>query len=426
MRPTLAPATGRDIIVPLDSGLVDPAPARESNMIKSAVRTFAAAVAMGVAATPALAQSDPIKIGVVLPYAPPFEIYSKSMEITIKMAVDEVGGAINGRKLELIFENDENKPPQAIAKTKKLIASDKVDILLGGLASNLAIPIHQEAVAAQQPTVIINAGAGNITGKDCSPWVMRVSFSNDQMIRDSGSWMFAKKGYKTAFVMAADYAGGREIINIFKREFTRAGGKIVGEAYPPLNAKDYGPYLAQAKAANPNTVYVFFPGGLGIQFVVEYDKFGLKGQIPLTGPAWSVGPLLIGKQGKSAVGFVGPINYVPTLDNAVNKKFVAEYRKRSGGRDPDEVAINGYDAIHMVALGLKAVGGKTDDKKAMMEAIRKVQYNGPRGPLRIDPKTNNIVQNIYMVEVQEKNGKPTHVVLDTIKDVQDPPGGCNM
>lgn len=426
MRPTLAPATGGDIIVLLDSGLVDPAPARESNMIKSAVRTFATAVAMSVAATPALAQSEPIKIGVVLPYAPPFEIYSKSMEITIKMAVGEVGGAINGRKLELIFENDENKPPQAIAKTKKLIASDKVDILLGGLASNLALPIHQEAVAAQQPTVIINAGAGNITGKDCSPWVMRVSFSNDQMIRDSGSWMFAKKGYKTAFVMAADYAGGREIIDIFKREFTKAGGKIVGEAYPPLNAKDYGPYLAQAKAANPNTIYVFFPGGLGIQFVVEYDKFGLKGQIPLTGPAWSVGPLLIGKQGKSAVGFVGPINYVPTLDNAVNKKFVEEFRKRSGGRDPDEVAINGYDAIHMIAIGLKAIGGKTDDKKAMMEAIRKAQYNGPRGPMRIDPKTNNIVQNIYMVEVQEKNGKPTHVVLDTIKDVQDPPGGCNM
>jgi branched-chain amino acid transport system substrate-binding protein len=381
---------------------------------------------LALAAAPAWAQSDPIKIGVVLPYAPPFEIYSKSMEITMKMAAEEVGGAVAGRKLELIFENDENKPPQAIAKTKKLIGSDKVDILMGGLASNLAIPIHQEAVAASQPTIIINAGAGNITGKDCSPWVMRVSFSNDQIIRDSGEWLLKKKGFKTAFVMAADYAGGREIIDIFKREFTKAGGKIVGEAYPPFTTKDFGPYLAQAKAANPNTVYVFFPGGMGIQYVVEYDKFGLKGLIPLSGPAWTVGPLFIEKQGKSAVGFVGPINYVPTLDNPVNKKFVEEYRKRSGGRDPDEVAINGYDAVHMVAIGLKAVGGKTSDKKAMMEAIRKATYNGPRGPMRIDPKTNNIIQNIYMVEVKEVGGKPVHTVLDTIKNVQDPPGGCNM
>lgn len=381
--------------------------------------------AMMLAAAPAMAQSGPIKIGVVLPFAPPFEIYSKSMEITIKMAIDEIGGAIAGRKIELIVENDENKPPQAIAKFKKLVGSDKADIILGGLASNLGIPIHQEAVAAQQPTIIINAGAGNITGKDCSPWVMRVSFSNEQIIRDSGAWLF-KKGYKTAFGMAADYAGGREIIEIFKREFTKAGGKLLGEAYPPFSTKDFGPYLAQAKAAKPDIVYVFFPGGMGIQYVVEYDKFGLKGQIPLSGPAWTVGPLFIEKQGKSAVGFLGPINYVPTLDNDANKKFVAEFRKRSGGRDPDEVAINGYDAIHMIALGLKAVGGKTDDKKAMMEAIRKASYDGPRGPMRIDPKTNNIVQNIYMIEVKDVGGKPTHVVLDTIKDVQDPPSGCNM
>lgn len=393
-------------------------------MIKPVMRTLAAAALLGLAAPVAMAQGDPIKIGVVLPYAPPFEIYSRSMEIAIKMAIEEIG-PIGGRKMEAIFENDENKPPQSIAKAKKLMSSDKVHVLLAGLASNLAIPVAQEAVAAEQPTIIINAGAGNITGKDCSPWVMRVSFSNEQIIRDSGAWLF-KKGKKTAFVMAADYAGGREIIDIFKREFTKAGGKIVGEAYPPFATKDFGPYLAQAKAANPDTVYVFFPGGMGIQYVVEYDKFGLKSTIPLTGPAWTVGPLFIDKQGKSAVGFMGPINYVPTLDNAANKKFVAEFRKRSGGRDPDEVTINGYDAIQMIAVGLKAVGGKTDNKKAMMEAIRKATYDGPRGPMRIDPKTNNIVQNIYMIEVKEIGGKPTHVVLDTLKDVQDPPSGCNM
>lgn len=393
-------------------------------MLKPVVRALAATALLGLAAPAAMAQGDPIKIGVVLPYAPPFEIYSRSMEIAIKMAIEEIG-SIGGRKMEAIFENDENKPPQSIAKAKKLMASDKVSVLLAGLASNLAIPVAQEAVAAEQPTIIINAGAANITGKDCSPWVMRVSFSNEQIIRDSGAWLF-KKGKKTAFVMAADYAGGREIIDIFKREFTKAGGKIVGEAYPPFTTKDFGPYLAQAKSANPDTVYVFFPGGMGIQYVIEYDKFGLKATIPLSGPAWTVGPLFIDKQGKSAVGFLGPINYVPTLDNAANKKFVAEFRKRSGGRDPDEVTINGYDAIQMIALGLKAVNGKTDNKKAMMEAIRKATYDGPRGPMRIDPKTNNIVQNIYMIEVKEVDGKPTHVVLDTLKDVQDPPGGCTM
>ncbi|MGE0737149.1 MAG: ABC transporter substrate-binding protein [Alphaproteobacteria bacterium] len=384
-----------------------------------------AAVLTAVSSGGAWAQGAPIKIGVVLPYAPPFEIYSKSMEIAMRMAVEELGGSVAGRKIELIFEDDGNKPPQAITKAKKLISSDKVDILVGGLASNLAIPIHQEAVGAQQPTVMINAGAGNITGKDCSPWVMRVSFSNDQIIRDSGAWLF-KKGFKSAYGMAADYAGGREIIEIFKREFEKAGGKFVGDAYPPFATKDFGPYLAQAKAAKPDIIYTFFPGGMGIQFVVEYDKFGLKGQIQLSGPAWTVGPLFIEKQGKSAVGFIGPINYVPTLDNPANKKFVENFRKKSNGRDPDEVTINGYDAIQMIALGLKAVNGKTDDKKAMMAAIRNASYDGPRGPMKIDPKTNNVIQNIYMIEIKEVNGKPTHVVVDTIKNVQDPPNGCTL
>ena len=115
-----------------------------------------------------------------------------------------------------------------------------------------------------------------------------------------------------------------------------------------------------------------------------------------------------------------PVRYVPPGEVRLGSPA------SEGGRDPDEVTINGYDAIHMIAIGLKSIGGKTDDKKAMMEAIRKPTYDGPRGPMRIDPKTNNIGQNIYMVEVKDVGGKPTHVVLDTIKDVQDPPSGCNM
>ncbi len=385
----------------------------------------AIALAAGAAGAPALAQSGPIKIGIVLPFAPPFEIYSRGMETTIKMALDEVGGAVAGRKIELLFENDENKPVQALAKAKKLITGDRVDVLLGGLASNLALPIHQEAVAAQQPTIIINAGVGSITGKDCSPWVMRVSFSADQIIRDSGAWLF-KRGYKRAVVMTADYAGGREVADTFKREFARAGGAIVGEIYAPFATKDFGPYFAQAKGAKPDMIYAFFPGGMAIQFVGEYDRFGLKGQIPLTGPAWTVGPAFLEKQGKAALGFVGPINYVPSLDNPANRRFAAEYRKRTGGREPDEITVNGYDAMHMVAAGLKAVDGKTDDKRALMEAIRKADYSGPRGPMRIDPRTNNVIQNVYMIEVREVGGKPSHVVIDTIADVRDPPNGCTM
>ena len=243
-------------------------------------------------------------------------------------------------------------------------------------------------------------------------------------MRDSGAWIL-KQGYKTAYLMSADYVGGRNVISSFKKAYEKAGGKVVGEGYAPFSTKDFGPYLAKAKAAKPDTIYVFFPGGMGIQFIIQYDKFGLKGQIPLTGTAWTVSPLFIGRQGLSAVGFKGPMNYIPGLDNEANKKFRAAFKAKTG-RDPDEVSINGYDAINMLVLGLKKLSGKTGDKKAIIEALRSVSYNGPRGPMKIDPKTNNVIQNIYMVEVVNENGKPVHKVLETIENVQDPPNGCKL
>ncbi len=368
--------------------------------------------------------ADPIKIGVILPYAPPFTIYAKSLETSMKMALEENGGKVAGREVKLIFENDGNKPPEAIAKARKLINSDKVDVLIGGLSSNLAIPIAAIGSRAKTPTIIINGGADMLTGKRCSPWVVRVSFSNDQIVRDSGAWM-VKQGYKTAYLMSADYVGGRNIMSSFKRAYTKAGGKIVGEGYAPFSTKDFGPYLAKAKAAKPDTIYVFFPGGMGIQFVIQYDKFGLKGQIPLTGTAWTVSPLFVNRQGKSAIGFKGPINYVPGLDNPANKKFSAAFKAKTG-RDVDEVTINGYDAINMLFLAFKKLDGKTSDKKAIIQALGSVSYDGPRGPLKIDPKTHNIIQNIYMVEVVEKDGKPDYKVLETIENVQDAPNGCKL
>jgi branched-chain amino acid transport system substrate-binding protein len=386
------------------------------------IAAFAVCLA-ALSAAPAQA-ADPIKVGVILPYAPPFGLYAKSLELTMKMALEENGGKVAGREVKLIFENDGNKPPQAIAKARKLINGDKVDVLIGGLSSNLAIPIAPVAVRAKTPLIIINAGADMLTGKRCSIYVTRVSFSNDQFVRKSGPWI-KSLGYNTAYLMAADYVGGRNILDSFAKAYKKAGGKVVGRGYIPFSAKDYGPYLAKAKAAKPDTIYVFFPGGMGIRYVVAYDKFGLKGKIPLTGTAWTVSPLFVDKQGKSAYGFKGPINYVPQLDNPVNKAYRAKYKAKTG-REPDEVSVNGYDAINMLMLALKKVNGKTDDKVALIKALQTVKYDGPRGPMTIDPKTNNVVQNIYMIEVVDHDGKAAYKVLKTYKDVRDAPNGCNM
>ncbi|MEQ8699225.1 MAG: ABC transporter substrate-binding protein [Bauldia litoralis] len=390
--------------------------------MKRSVKLFAIAALAGGLTQPAAAAE--YKIGVILPYAPPFGIYAKSMETAMKMALAEHKGKAGGLDIKLFFENDNNKPPEAVAKAKKLISDEKVDLLMGGLTSGLAIPIVPIAVRGKTPLVIINGGADMLTGKRCSPWVIRVSFSNDQIVRDSGPWLF-KKGIKKVYAMAADYVGGHDLVKNFRGPFEKAGGKIVGQDFPPFSTKDFGPYLAKARAAKPDAIYVFFPGGMGIQFVRQYDKFGLKGQILLTGPAWTVGPLLAPAQGLSGVGFKGPINYIPQLDNPSNTKFRAAFKAKTK-RDPDEVTINGYDAIKMVVQTLDKLGKKPKDGKAMIEALRSITYNGPRGPMRIDPKTNNVIQNIYMVEVVNDGGKPSYKVLDTIANVQDPPNGCKL
>ncbi len=372
----------------------------------------------------AAAQTGPIKIGVVLPYAPPMNVYSEAVEASMRIVLEEVGYKIAGRPVQLIIENDENKPPQTVEKTRKLITSDKVDVLVGGLASHLALPFAQEAAKFQQPSLIATAGHADVTGKDCSKWVMRYTFSNVQVVRDSGKW-FYNSGVKSMFFVAADFAAGHEIVDSVKAGFVAAGGKVAGEAYPPMTVRDLGPYLAQIKAANAEMVYAYMPGSLAIQFVLEYDKFGLKSQTRLGGTGWTVSPLFLPKQGKAALGFIGPINYFPSLDNPANRKFVAAHLKRTG-REPDEISVNGYDTMQVIVRAIESLKGKTDDKAALAAALAKVRFDSPRGPIRLDPKTNNVIQNVYMVRVVEKAGKITYEVLDTIKDVQDPVNGCKL
>lgn len=387
-------------------------------------RAFLALIVAAMFSGPVHAEA-PIKIGVLLPFNSVFGLYSTGMVEAMKIALEEEGGKVAGRPVELVVENDDNQPPEGLSKTKKLILSDQVDLLIGGMASHVAIAISPYAIQQKTPLIIVNAGADVLTGKHCSPWVIRVSFSSRQIAAPGGPWFF-EKGYKNIYLITADYSGGRTILEAFKETFVKAGGTIVGEAYTPYQeTRDWAPYLAKAKAANPDAIYVFYAGGEAISFVKQYDQFGLRGQIPLVGTAWTVSPLFMPAEGKAALGFVGTINYVPSLSTPENKKFKAAYEARTK-QSVHEIAVQAYDAMKIALLGLKAVNGRTDDKSALARSISQVSYASPRGPLKIDPKTNNVIQNIYVVEAKEVDGDPQLVVLDTIQSVQDPPNGCKL
>jgi branched-chain amino acid transport system substrate-binding protein len=388
---------------------------------------FIAALAVGLGSFcgQAFAQ-EPIKIGVVLTFVPPGDTQSNAILEGMKMALEEQGGAVSGRKVELVTEDDEGKPSAALNKIKKLILSDHVDVVAGALSSNIAIAVAPFAAEKKTPFVIANAGADVLTREKCSPWVVRTSFSNTQIVAPLAPWLVKNKSYKKVFIITPDYQGGRDVAAAFRKSFTQVGGEIIGEAYTPFGqTQDFAPYLVLAKAANPDAIYTFFSGSEAILFIKQYAQFGLKGKIPLLGPAWTVSPLVLDAQGDAAEGFLGTLNYTPTLDNPVNKKFAADYEARTKLR-VNEFAEGGFVAVKQILTGLHNVSGQTSDKDALIKAIREAQFVAPRGPLKIDPKTNNVIQNVYITEVKNVGGRLDLVAIDTVPDVRDEPQGCNL
>ena len=392
----------------------------------SAYRAAAvAALAALLAAGPALAE-EPIKIGLVLPFSGgPYVPLANEIADSLAMAIADAGGEVDGRKIEVLRADSTHKPDVAQAMAKKLVFEDKVDMLVGPVGSNELTALFNFANQSKTPLLIPNAGDNEATGERCSPWVMRTSFSNDQIVREMGPWM-VKHGYKTAALIAFDYAAGHQQMDGFKRGFVKAGGTIVSEQYPPFGPiSDFGPYLAKIKEAKPAAVFTFFAGPPATALVKQFSEFGLKDQIKLAGAGWLISPLNLPGEGDAAAGVLGILNYVPTIDTPQNKAFQAEFQAKYH-RTASEFAAQGYDTGKLIVAALAAVKGKTADKAALVKALHSVTVQGTRGALRIDPKTNNIIQDIYIYEGKKEGGKVDLVVLDKIPAVQDPPNGCKL
>ncbi len=369
--------------------------------------------------------AEPIKIGVLLPFSGVYGGLGKDQDVALEMGFDTFGREVNGRPIELIKADTESKPNAGLAQAKKLILKDKVDMIVGIIGSNVAGAVRDYAHNSKTPLIISNAGNNDLTGAKCSPWIVRTSFSNAQIVREMGPWM-AEKGYKNVFLMAFDYAAGHQMMDAFEESFVAAGGNIAGEEYPPLGeTKDFAPYFAKLQAAKPDAAFVFFAGGPAIKFVQEYAAFGLKDNVKLAGAGWLTSALYLHKQGADAEGILSILNYVPSIDNAENAAFQQAFKAKYE-RPASEFGVAAYDSARLIVEALTATGGNTQDKEAIMKAIHGVSFNGPRGPFRVDPATNNIVQNIYISEIEKVGDGVNAVVKDVVESVQDQPNGCTM
>jgi branched-chain amino acid transport system substrate-binding protein len=377
-----------------------------------------AVAAVATAGIPHMAQAE-TKVGLLLPKSGTYAALGNEIEAGFNLALTEAG---KSGDFKIVVEDTEIKPPVGLAKARKLVLEDEVDVIVGIVSSGVLGALRDFVHEAKVPLIVANAGNNAATGKSCSPYIVRVSFSNGQVNRPMAPWLM-EKGIKTIYTLAPDYAAGHQMIESFTEAYTAIGGKIIGGEFTPFRkTKDFGPYLTKAKSANPDGIFVFYAGGEAISFVKQYGSFGIAKDVPLFGSGFLTSPLYVKAEGDAAVGVVASLHYVPTLDTPENKAFVAAFEGEQK-RPPSEYAVQGYDAAKML-MGAIAAGAK--DRDSIAKALPKVKYVGPRGPMEIDPATNNVVQNIYIYETVKKGDALTQKIVGTATAVRDAPNGCSM
>ncbi len=384
-----------------------------------------ASAAVGPWVLRAHAQGGPVKIGILLPYSGVYAVLGESITQAMELVFARENWTVAGRKIEVIKEDTEAKPPVGVRKAQKLIESDNVDILTGPVHSGVLAGIRDIVHNSKTILIVSNAGADEISRDRCSRWIFRTSFSNWQPCQPMGGWV-AKNLAKEVFQIAPNYLAGKNMMAAFRETFLPAGGKVIAEDYPKLGETDYAPYLTKIRQSGAKAVFAFFSGADAVNFVKQYDQFGLKQATKLTGAGFLTEPDVLPAQGKAALGIVTGHFYTPLLDNPTNQRFVKEFKEKYN-KSTDGFACQGYDTAEVIVRALKAVGGNTQDKMKLVDAIAKVEFDSPRGRFRFDPKTQNVIQPfIYVREVREVAGGLNNVVIDKIADVADPGTGCTL
>lgn len=377
------------------------------------VLRWTAALLLAAAATAVSAQS--IKIGVIIPGSGPFAIIGEEVKNGLEMYFAEINNTVAGRKIELIIEDDSNKPDVGLSKAKKLVERDGVRVVTGIVSSSVAYALRDYIVSSKVPLVITVSGADGLTQHDAAPNIFRTSNSGSQQSHVLGEWLYKKKGYRRMIILAPNYAMGYEQTGGFARTFKDLGGKIVKTVYPPLGAPDYGPFLTSLDLSSADVIGVVFAGGDAIRFVKQFNEYGLKGKIPLVGSGLLTDDMVLQAQGDAAIGVTTALNYTQSLDTPENKTFVANYTQRYK-RAPTAYAEYSYVGARVIKEAIEAVKGKAEDSAAMVAAMKKVQFNAPRGPFKFD-ENNNPITPIYVFQVEKQGDRYVNKVIDKFDNV---------
>jgi branched-chain amino acid transport system substrate-binding protein len=343
--------------------------------------------------TPALPQQKTIKIGFISTFSGPPAAIGNDMRNSFELGLDHHARKIGGFPVEVIYEDDQTKPEVGVQKTQKLIESDKVDFVVGYIWSNVLLASLKPLTDTKTMTVVTNAGASQLAGELCSPYVFSTSWNNDQTPQAVGLYM-NQKGVKTAFLIGPNYAAGKDMLEGVSATFK---GQVIGRELTRWpDQLDFSAELSKARAAKPDAIFAFYPGGAGVQFITQYAQSGLKGQIPLY-TAFTIDELSIPRLKDLAVGIPGAQEWVNDLPNETNKKFVADYIAKYKSR-PSFYGAQTYDAVPLLDDAVKAVKGDLSKKDDMRKEMEKANFKSVRGNFKYG--RNHIpIQNFYLQDV---------------------------
>ena len=371
------------------------------------IRSIAAACAFALASNAYAA--DKIKVGFISTLSGPSAALGVDIRDGFQLVLKMNGGKLGGLPAELLIGDDQFKPEVGRQLAEKNVKLDKVNFLTGMVFSN--IMLASVPVAFENKTIYVspNAAPSPFAGKQCNPYLFVASWPNDAYHEAAGQHA-SNKGYKNAYLIAPNYQAGKDSLAGFKRYYK---GNVVAEVYTQLGQLDYSAELAQVRAAKPDALYIFLPGGMGINFIKQFVGTGLSSEVPLIVPGFGSDQDIIRPVGDAMLGLFDTAHWAPDFDNAANRKFVPAFEKEYK-RLPSVFAAQGYDTALLIDAAVRDVKGKVEDVEAVRKAMKAARFESVRGAFRFN-RNQMPIQNYYLRVVgKDSQGRLINKTIGTV------------
>ena len=374
---------------------------------------------LAVTASPPLtkaAEKPPIKIGFIAPKTGNFAQMGIDQIEGFKTYLNEIDHTIAGRKVELIEEDEGSTPANAVSKARKLITLDHVNLIAGLFFAAAAYAVAPVVEEAEVPLVITAAASDDLTQRKASKYLARVSFTGGEFGHVAGDYAYRKLGWRKVAVLAFDYGWGYEVTGGFQHVFEDLGGQIIQKIWAPVNAADFGPYVASLKPEADGILDVV-TGAASIRLIGEMRKAGLLDKKKVMVPGTGTDETLLNALGETGVGVLSFMNWSATLNTPENQRFVQKMKQITKKDYVGAFSAINYGGAMWIAEAIRQVGGDVENKQKFFQTLRATEIkSSPRGPIKID-KYGHIIQNVYIRRVEKSGDLFQNTVIETYPSV---------